>query len=71
MKFKNKDTGVIVETNVKVVEELYKSKPEYEEVKETKKEITVAEIKAKLKELEIEFDEKAKKDELLALLPQE
>ena len=38
---------------------------------EVKKELTVAEIKAKLTELNIEFKDKAKKDELLALLPQE
>lgn len=37
MKFKNKSTGVIVETNVKEVENLYKNKPEYETVKETTK----------------------------------
>lgn len=37
----------------------------------TEKELTVAEIKAKLTELNIEFDDKAKKADLLALLPQE
>ena len=37
MKFKNKKTGVIIETTVKVVEDMYKNKPEYEEVKETAK----------------------------------
>lgn len=37
MKFKNKNTGAIVETTVKEVENLYKNKPEYEEVKETAK----------------------------------
>lgn len=37
MKFKNKNTGVIVETDVKEVENLYKNKPEYEEIKETTK----------------------------------
>lgn len=71
MKFKNKKTGVIVETTVKVIEDMYKNKSEYEEVKEGKKEPTVAEIKAKLTELNIQFDDKAKKEDLLALLPQE
>lgn len=36
-----------------------------------KEELTVAQIKAKLKELNIEFDDKARKDDLLALLPKE
>lgn len=35
------------------------------------KEPTKAEIVAKLKELGIEFEEKAKKEDLIALLPQE
>lgn len=34
MKFKNKKTKVIVETTVKVIENMYKNKPEFEEVKE-------------------------------------
>ena len=38
MKFKNKETGVIVVTTVKEIEDLYKKKPEYVEVKEAKKE---------------------------------
>ena len=51
---------------------LYAKKADFEEVKEEgKKELTVTEIKAKLDELGIEYDKKAKKDELLALLPQE
>ena len=37
MKFKNKKTGSIVETTVDTITEMYKKKPEYEEVKETKK----------------------------------
>lgn len=52
-----------------VIEQMRKSKL-YTEVTEAKKELTVAEIKAKLKELNIEFDDKAKKEDLLALLPQ-
>ncbi|MCI8618348.1 MAG: hypothetical protein HFJ60_09000 [Clostridia bacterium] len=73
MKFKNKKTGVVVETTVKEIEEMYKNKSEYEEVKEVvkPKEPTKAEIQAKLDELGIEYEEKASKAELLALLPQE
>lgn len=37
MKFKNKKTGVVVETTVKVIMDMYKNKPEYEEVKEAAK----------------------------------
>lgn len=69
MKFKNKKTGVIVETDVKEVENLYKNKSEYEEIKETKaKEPTKSEIQAKLEELGIEYDKNANKESLLALL---
>lgn len=71
MKFRNKETGVIVETTVDAIAKLYAKKADFEEIKEAKKEPTVAEIKAKLKELNIEFDDKAKKEDLLALLPQE
>lgn len=35
------------------------------------KEPTIAEIKDKLKELGIEYDDKAKKEDLIALLPKE
>ncbi len=53
-------------------EEYEKIKKELEELKKKAlKEPTVAEIKDKLKQLNIEFDDKAKKEELLALLPQE
>lgn len=34
MKFKNKKTKVIVETTVKAIEDMYKNKPEYEEIKD-------------------------------------
>lgn len=72
MKFKNKSTGVIVETDIKEVENLYKNKTEYEEVKEAKpKEPTKDEIKAKLEELGIEYDKNANKETLISLLPQE
>ena len=36
MKFRNKKTKVIVETTVKAIEDMYKNKPEYEEVQEPK-----------------------------------
>lgn len=41
------------------------------EVKETKKELTVEEIKAILNEKGIAFEENAKKKDLVSLLPQE
>ena len=41
------------------------------EVKETKKELTVEEIRAILTEKGVTFEENAKKKDLLALLPQE
>lgn len=72
MKFKNKNIGIIVETDVKEVENLYKNKSEYEEVKEVKtKELTKDEIRAKLEELGIEYDKNANKETLNSLLPQE
>lgn len=37
MKFKNKNTGVIVETDIKEVENLYKNKADYEVAKEIAK----------------------------------
>lgn len=44
MKFKNKKTGAIVETNIKAVEELYAKKSDYEEIKEpAKKKVEKAE----------------------------
>ena len=52
----------------KVIKELEELKGKKEE---GTKEPTKAEIVAKLKELGIEFDEKAKKEDLIALLPQE
>lgn len=52
--------------------EYEKIKKELEELKKKiLKEPTIAEIKDRLKQLNIEFDDKAKKEELLALLPQE
>lgn len=69
------DEGKIIESaKNKTVpyEEYEKIKKELEELKKKAlKEPTVAEIKDKLKQLNIEFDDKAKKEELLALLPQE
>ena len=68
MKFKNKKTGAVVDT---VLEDYYNRNPQWEKVeKETKKEMTIAEIKATLTELGIEYDENAKKADLLTLLPQ-
>ena len=67
------DEGKIIESaKNKTVpyEEYEKIKKELEELKKKAlKEPTVAEIKDKLKQLNIEFDDKAKKEELLALLP--
>lgn len=40
-------------------------------VEKTEKELTVKEIKAILKENGIDFEDKAKKEELIALLPKE
>ena len=71
MKFKNKKTGKIVETSVKVVEDMFKRNSDYEIIAEPKKELTVPEIKAKLDELGIEYDKNANKATLTALLPNE
>lgn len=73
MKFLNKETKTIIETNDKDRITKFKGYPDkFEEVKEEKvKELTVPEIKSKLKELNIEFDDKAKKEDLLVLLPKE
>lgn len=71
MKFKNKKTGKIVETSVKVVEDMFKRNADYETIAEPKKELTVPEIKAKLDELGIEYDKNANKATLTALLPNE
>jgi hypothetical protein len=73
MKFKNKKTGSILETNSEFVKKQMLNSEVYEEVKETAKpkELTKAEIQAKLDELGIEYDSNAKKEDLLALLPQE
>ncbi|HJJ05168.1 MAG TPA: HeH/LEM domain-containing protein [Clostridiaceae bacterium] len=73
MKFKNKKTNEIVETKGYVQEFAYSHNSEWEKLKETSKpkEPTIAEIKSKLDELGIEYDPKAKKEDLIALLPQE
>lgn len=53
-------------------EEYEKIRKELEDLKKkTLKEPTITEIKDRLKQLNIEFNDKAKKEELLALLPQE
>lgn len=72
MKFKNKKTGAIVNVIDYIHINMYSHNSKWEKVEETtEKELTVVEIKQKLDELGIEYDKKAKKDELLALLPQE
>lgn len=72
MKFRNKETGSILEPQTKSVEEMMKKSNRYEVYVENKKndiqELTVKELKDKLKELGIEFsnsDNKAKLQELL------
>lgn len=70
MKFKSKKTNEIVEIKGYVQEFAYSHNSEWEKVEETK-ELTKAEIQAKLEELGIEYDKNAKKEELMALLPQE
>lgn len=69
------DNGKLIESaKNKTVpyEEYEKIRKELEDLKKkTLKEPTVTEIKDRLKQLNIEFDDKAKKEELLALLPQE
>lgn len=73
MKFKNKKTNEIVETKGYVQEFAYSHNSEWEKLKEVSKpkEPTKAEIQAKLEELRIEYDKKANKEDLMALLPQE
>ena len=69
MKFKNKQTQEIVEVNGYVQEYAYSHNSNWKKIKEGTKELTVAEIKAKLDKLEIKYDKKAKKNDLIALLP--
>lgn len=72
MKFKSKKTSEIVEVKGYVQEFAYSHNSEWKKVEETKfKELTKAEIQAKLDELGIEYDKNAKKEELMVLLPQE
>ncbi len=69
--FKDKVGNTYKTENKFVIEQMRKSK-EYQEVgKEASKELTVAEIKAKLDKLGIEYDRNANKATLLALLPNE
>lgn len=71
MKFRNKNTGAVIIPYTSTTIKYMKESNKYEEVKEeTKKELTVDEIKETLTKLEIEFDNKASKKTLLALLPQ-
>lgn len=77
MKFKNKNTGAIIESCLEVVVQMYKNNPRYEEIKEgnssnnaKSKELTVNKIKEKLTELGIEYPDNANKATLLTYLPQ-
>lgn len=81
--FKNKETGVILTPKNKWVEEQLEANKEYEVVgakasntnTNTKdkdiKDYTKKELVAYLKTLDIEANEDMKKDDLLALIPQE
>ena len=73
MKFKDKKTNKIVEAKNYTQFFAYSHNSNWEKVEEASKpkEPTVAEIKAKLTELNIAFDNNAKKEELIALLPEE
>lgn len=74
MKFRNKKTKAIVEVHGYAQENAYIHNSRWQKIDEKEvesKELTVAEIKAKLDELNIDYDKKAKKEELIALLPQE
>ena len=72
--FKDKVGNTYKTENKFVIDQMKKSK-EYQEInvekEDSKKTLTVAEIKAKLDELGIEYDKNANKETLLALLPQE
>lgn len=73
MKFKNKKTDEIVEAKNYTQFFAYSHNTNWEKVEETAKpkEPTIADIKAKLDELGIEYDSKAKKEDLVALLSKE
>lgn len=73
MKFRNKKTKAVVNVTDYVHINMYSNNSRWEKIEEKTetKELTVAEIKEKLEELGIEYDKKAKKEELLALLNQE
>lgn len=72
MKFKSKKTNEIVEAKGYVQEFAYSHNSEWEKVEEIKvKELTKAEIQAKLEELGIKYDKNANKETLISLLPQE
>lgn len=77
MKFKNIKTGAVLEPNSKFTEEQMEKSNLYVEInvstngkKKEEKNITVSQIKEKLDELGIEYDENATKADLLTLLPQ-
>ena len=72
-----KENEALKENKKRIEERIVALTKENEELKaenaklKEKKEPTVAEIKAKLDELGIEYNSKANKEELLSLLPQE
>lgn len=70
MKFKNKITNEIVEVKGYTLESAYSHNSNWEKV-EQPKEPTKSDIQKQLDELGIEYDNKAKKEDLLALLPKE
>lgn len=70
MKFKNKITNEIKEPKNYTQLFAYTHNSNWEKIVE-EKEPTIAEIKAKLEELKIDYAGKTKKEELLALLPRE
>lgn len=68
--FKNNKTGVIYEVTNEVLVEQYESRKDlYTEItKGATNEPTLNELKKKAKEMGIDYDNKVKKDELLALI---
>jgi|GEM_PF-2834870 len=70
-KFKNIKTGAILAPNSSFVEEQMVKSDLYEEIEEKAKELTVKEIKKILYENKIEYDAKATRDVLFALIPEQ
>ena len=74
-KFKNKETGIILIPNSEMVIKQFENSKFYEEIKTVKEktinDYTKKELVTYLTEKGIECNEEMKKDELLALVPQE